>query len=175
MNTEAALAILEEAMDVERQGEAFYQEAAVLVQDPMGKRAFEVLAKDEIKHLRLLQTEYEAMQKDNEWVGLDEAKARGPRAAVKLFPDKRDAALIIPGDATDLDALEIAMDFEEKGYKMYHKASVEADDSKAKELFDFLAKQENDHYVFVQKTHEYLATEGAWYFDEREFPMFEGG
>jgi rubrerythrin len=175
MKKEAALTVLEEAMEVERQGEAFYQEAAELVQDPTGKKVFDTLAKDEMKHLRLLQTEYEAIQNDNEWVDLDEAKAHGPKASLKLFPDKRDAALIIPADATDLDALTMAMGFEEKGYNTYHRASAEADDSRAKELFDFLARQENGHYVFLQKTHEYLTPEGAWFFDEREFPMFEGG
>ena len=41
-------------------------------------------------------------------------------------------------------------------------------------LFQFLAKQENMHYVFLQKTYDYLTTEGAWYFDEQEFPMFDG-
>jgi rubrerythrin len=174
MNKEAALQVLEEAMDVERQGQAFYLEAAEHVQDPLGKQVFQTLSKEEIEHLRLLQTEYDAISQDDTWVGVGEAKTRGPQASLKLFPDKRDAAYIVPPDATDLQALQMAMDFEEKGYNMYHKAAAEAGGALAKALFDFLAEQENGHYVFLQKTHEYLTSEGIWYFDEQEFPFFEG-
>ena len=170
-----ALTALEEGMEVERQGEAFYKEAAEHVQDPMGKAVFQTLAREEVQHLRILQAEYEAIHSNKEWIELDEAKAWEPTTPLKLFPDKRDAALIIPADASDVDALELAMKFEEKGYNMYVKAGAETDDPKGKELFDFLAKQENMHYAFLQRTHEYLTTEGAWYFDEQEFPMFDGG
>ena len=161
-------------MDIERQGKAFYQEAAEHVQDPMGRKVFQTLAKEEVEHLRLLQTEYEVVSDGKEWVTLDETKARGPKTSLKLFPDKRDAAFIIPAAATDLDALNIAMDFEKTAYDMYYQAGTETDDPMAKAVFDFLAQQENDHHMFLQKTHEYLTTEGAWYFDDREFPFFGG-
>ena len=171
----AALSALEKAMEVERQGEAFYQEAAERVQDPTGKEVFQTLVKDEIQHLRLLQAEYEAIQSESAWLELDQAKVCEPQAPLKLFPDRRDAALVIPAKATDLDALKLAMDFEERGYHQYTRAGAETDDPKGEEVFQFLAKMENEHFVFLQKTHEYLTTKGAWYFDEQEFPMFDGG
>jgi len=170
----AALTALEQAMEVERQGEAFYREAAERVQDPTGKEVFQTLAEDEIKHLRLLQAEYEMISNESAWMELDEARVCEPKTPLKLFPDKREASLILPGNATDLEALKLAMDFEEKGYKMYAKAGAETDDAKGKKVFNFLAKMENEHFVFLQKTHEYLTTKGVWYFDEEEFPMFDG-
>jgi rubrerythrin len=169
-----ALSALERAMEVERQGKAFYEEAAERVQDPMGKAVFQTLARDEIEHLRLLQAEYEAIESDQDWMELDEAKVCVPQAPLKVYPDQREAALVIPPDATDLDALKLAMDFEQKGYDAYSKSGAETDDPKGKEVFEFLAKQENEHYVFLQKTYDYLTSEGAWYFDEEEFHMFDG-
>jgi rubrerythrin len=170
-----ALTALETAMEVERQGKAFYEEAAERVQDPMGKAVFQTLARDEIEHLRLLQAEYETIDSAQEWMGLDEAKACELQTPLKVFPDKRDAAMAIAPDATDLDALKLAMEFEQKGYDSYVKAGEETNDPNGKEVFEFLAKQENSHYVFLQKTYDYLTSEGAWYFDEQEFPMFDGG
>jgi len=82
--------------------------------------------------------------------------------------------MILPPKATDLDALKLAMDFELQGYEAYVKAGQETDDPKGKKVFEFLAKQENSHYVFLQKTYDYLTSKGAWYFDEQEFPMFDG-
>lgn len=171
----AALTALEKAMEVERQGKAFYEEAAERVQDPAGKDVFRTLAKDEVEHIRLLQAEYDKIESEGEWMALDEARVCEPQTPLKLFPDQRDAALIIPPTATDIDALKLAMDFEEKGYKAYVQAQKETDDPKGKKVFAFLAKQENSHYVFLQKTLDYLVNQGVWYFDEQEFPMFDGG
>ena len=171
---EVALTALEKAMEVERQGKAFYEEAADRVQDPMGKAVFRALAKDEVEHLRLLQAEHEAIKKDQDWMELDDAKVCEPTTPLKVFPGTRDAALLIPADGSDLDALKMAMDFELNGYQAYKNASEETDDPKGKQVFDFLASQENSHYVFLQKTHEYLTSKGASYFDEEEFPMFDG-
>lgn len=171
---EVALTALEKAMEIERQGEAFYKEAAERIQDPMGKAVFQTLAKDEIEHLHLLQAEYETIYNEKEWMELDQARVCEPQTPLEVFPDKRDAALMIHADATDLDALELAMKLEDEGYNLYVKAGAETNDPKGKKVFDFLAKQENSHYAFLQKTYEYLTTKGAWYFDEEEFPMFDG-
>jgi len=170
----AALAALEKAMEVERQGRVFYEEAAGRVQDAAGKAVFQTLANDEVEHIRLLQAEYEQISNEGEWMELGEAKVCEPQTPLKLFPDKRDAALVIPAGAKDVDALKLAMDFEERGYKAYKKAQKETDDPNGKKVYTFLAKQENNHYVFLQKTYDYLTNEGAWYFDEQEFPMFDG-
>ena len=171
----AALAALEKAMEVERQGKVFYEEAARRVQDAAGRAVFQNLAKDEVEHIRLLQAEYEQIANDREWMALEEAKVCEPQTPLKLFPNQRDAALVIPASAKDVDALQLAMDFEEKGFKAYKKAQKETDDPNGKKVFAFLAKQENNHYVFLQKTYDYLTNEGAWYFDDQEFPMFDGG
>ena len=170
----AALTALDKAMEAERQGKAFYEHAAERVQDPRGKAVFQSLARDEVQHIRLLQAEYDAIQNEKDWMALDEAKVCEPGTSLKVFPDKRESSLVIRKKATDLDALKLAMDFELKGYEDYVQAGKETADPKGKKVFAFLAKQENSHYVFLQKTHDYLTTEGAWYFDEQEFPMFDG-
>ena len=171
----AALAALEKATEVERQGRVFYEEAAARMQDAAGKAVFQNLAKDEVEHIRLLQAEYDQISKDSVWMELDEAKVCEPQTHLKLFPDKKDARLVIPAKGKDVDALKLAMDFEERGYKAYKKAQKDTGDPNGKKVYAFLAKMENNHYVFLQKTYDYLTNEGAWYFDEQEFPMFDGG
>jgi len=171
----AALAALGKAMEVERQGKVFYEEAAKHVKDPAGKKVFSTLAKDEVEHIRLLQAEYEKIESGQEWLALDEAKVCEPRAPLQLFPGKKDAALAIPKKATDADALKLAMAFEESGYKAYMKAKKETGDPAGKKVYAFLARQENNHFVYLQKTLDYLTNQGAWYFDAQEFPMFDGG
>jgi rubrerythrin len=169
-----ALSALEMAMEEERQGGAFYAQAAERVQDPMGKAVFQALAQDEVKHLKLLQAEYEQVSNEQEFMELDEAMVCQPKTPLRIYPDKRNKKLVISRKATDLDALTIAMDLERKGYDLYTKAGTETDDPAGKKVFAFLARQENQHYVFLQKTQEYLRTQGTWYFEEQEFPIFDG-
>jgi rubrerythrin len=171
----AALIALEKAMEVERQGKVFYEEAAARTKDSAGKTVFQTLAKDEVEHIRLLQAEYDKIQGDQEWMALDVAKVCEPQTPLRLFPEKKDLALAIPANAKDADALQSAMAFEESGYRAYMKAKKETEDPTGKKVFAFLAKQENNHFVYLQKTLDYLTNQGSWYFDEQEFPMFDGG
>jgi len=166
-----ALGLLKEGMRIELQGKRFYQQAAAQTTDPLGRKAFESLIKEEEEHYRILQAEYNALSGDGQWIGLDEAKS----SSLTLFPSEDEAVedWISPG-TNDVEALELAMEFELKGYQMYDQAAEEAEEPTAKSVFRFLADAENAHYAFLQKTHEYLTTQGTWYFDEQEFPFFEG-
>ncbi len=173
MSNADQLRILADAMEVERQGHAFYQEAANLVQDANGKAVFLSIAEDEVEHLKLLQAEYDALTAGRGWLELTEA--RTAEGAFKLFPDVRDAAFMIPDGTTDEQALQLAMDLEQKGYTMYDTSVAQAGDPQAAALFKFLAGQENEHYVYLQETLDYLRTKGVWYFQDRERPIFDGG
>jgi len=41
-------------------------------------------------------------------------------------------------------------------------------------MWEYLARAEDQHYAFLDRTQEYLTTKGAWYFDDQELPSFEG-
>ncbi|MFQ5925668.1 MAG: hypothetical protein ACE5IE_06705, partial [Dehalococcoidia bacterium] len=42
----------------------------------------------------------------------------------------------------------------------------EATDTTAQAVFQYLAREENKHFVLLQRTHGYLATKGAWPWDD---------
>ncbi len=169
-----ALLALEKAMETERQGEAFYQELAAHVEDPSGREVFQTLADEEVEHVRMLQAQHESIANDGKWMTLESAQVCEPHTPLELFPNRRDASLTISSKTKDTDALKLAMEFEEKGYKAYIKFAKDTEDAEGKRMFEFLAKQENSHYLFLQKTLDYLTNQGAWYFDDQEFPFFEG-
>ena len=166
-----ALDTLKIGMRVELRGKRFYEQAAAQTTDPLGKKGFESLIKEEEGHYKILQAEYNALSGGVGWVDLNEAR----NAPLALFPSDDEAVedWISPG-ASDVEALEVAMEFEWKGYQMYDRAANETDDPVARSVFRFLADAENKHYAFIEKTHEYLTTKGSWYFDEQETPFFEG-
>lgn len=175
---QAALSALEKAIGIEAEGHRFYSQALALASDEGAQRVFQALIADEELHERVLKAEYEAIAKEGEWMLLDEAKTCEPPSGTEVvFPAGNDAMaalLRLTDGATDEDVLGIAMEFEQRGYDLYKKAAQETDDPKGKEVYEWLAEDENSHYLFLSKTQEYLITKGAWYFDEIERPMFEG-
>ena len=165
------IAILEEAMRNEIQGRRFYLAAAKRTSDLRGQELFRSIADDETDHYRLLKTQREGISQGRPWVSLEEAKAL-PRYNISIFPVVDD--IPIRENAADTDALRIAMDYERRGYDLYDRAAASAEDPTAKEIFRFLAGEENRHFVLLQENYNYLTTGGSWLFDDWEKPIFEG-
>ena len=173
-HTDPALAALTQGMLIEEQGRHFYLKARDRTQHADGKRLFHSLSKDESLHLHILRTEYQAVSRGRKWLTLNEAKA-SQSEELNLFPEKADElAALIREDTTDIKALELAMDFETGGYNMYAQAAQGAD-AASRGVYEFLAGEENKHFLLLQKTYQYLSSKGMWLFDDIERPMLDGG
>jgi rubrerythrin len=57
--------------------------------------------------------------------------------------------------------------------QLYALAAQESDDPQAREAYQFLTKQEEEHYRLLQNTHEYLTQNQTWW-DSEELPFFTG-
>jgi rubrerythrin len=175
MNLEESLDILKQGMQTELWGQRFYREAVARTDSEAGKHVFQSLVDEEGKHLDILRGEYASLQQDGGWLSPEEAMQMAESApSTGIFPEAAEAEHLIPDDASDVRALELAMDFERRGYEQYKANADAAESPEARELWQSLAKWEDAHYAFLQKTHEFLQTDGAWYFDEEELPFFEG-
>ncbi|MHB9033752.1 MAG: hypothetical protein ACYC6L_11985 [Anaerolineae bacterium] len=176
MDKQKGLEVLKHGMSTEIWGLNFYQQALEHTTDASGKAVFKSLIVEEESHLRILQGQYAALmgQKPG-WLSRSKAlKLAESVDPTTIFPAGQNAGQYIEATATDLDVLVMAMDFERKGFEFYTKEAALATDAEAKQMWDYLAKAENKHYTFIQKTHEYLSTNGVWFFDENEKPFFEG-
>ncbi|MBN1485379.1 MAG: ferritin family protein [Chloroflexia bacterium] len=172
------LQALHQGIQTELQGRSLYRKAAEVVQDPKGRQVFASLVHEEEMHLHLLKVQYGALVSEGRWLEMEQAQELQPGQEVETVFPQDDTALadLLPEEgANDLRALELAMQFERTGYQLYEKLAEETDDPKGQEMYAFLAEQEQQHFEFIQRAQEYLQTEGSWYFDEEELPMFEGG
>lgn len=173
---EPVLQALHQGIQTEIQGLTFYRKAAARTGDPKGQEVFRSLMRDEEMHLRLLQVQYGALVDKGRWLEMEQARELEPgREVAVLFPqDDETLAALLPAEGDDLQALQIALDFERQGYQMYRRQAEETADPAGRALYDFLAAQEQKHYDFIHRALEYLQTQGAWFYDEREHPFFEG-
>ncbi len=168
----AGLTALSQAIGVEMDGRRFYSQCAERAQDPGAKKTFESLVGDEEFHIRILQNEYDRLASSGTWMTPAEARNGTPAGpSLKLFPDGAPATLVPASD--DMQALQMAMDFERKGYQNYSNAAKAADDPSAKQLFQYLANFEELHYEYLEKQAGYLRDTGTWAFFEMERPIFD--
>ena len=175
MDKEEALVALRRGMSTEIWGQRFYEEAVARTEAEDGKRVFQSLVAEERQHLDILRGQYASLRADNEWISIEDARAMAASVdPTDIFPEASAAVQLIPEDATDLQALQMAKDFERRGYELYHQAATLATSPEAKAMWEYLAQEEDQHYAFLDQTQEYLATDGVWYFDEQELPFFEG-
>jgi len=175
-NKSIALKALEYAMSNERLGWCFYTRAAEKTTDDTGKKMFISLASDEEEHLSILQKQYDSLEKSNAWISIDDArKAEPPSCQPTLFPEEEAKVEgLVKKRASDLDALDIALDMERRGYKQYVEEAEKTNDLTAKAVYEYLSKEEDRHFTMIQKTREYLASSGAWLWDELHPPMLDG-
>ena len=186
MDWNSPLGILRHAMQIERDGYRFYNEAAERDVGERGRNMFRGLAADEEKHLRLLLIEYKALESGQGWIDPTHGVGDASYQDLALDPANPD----LPGEEYpepspiftparepslegDVAALEFGMETEELSYDLYKRAAEEQIDPAAKQVYEFLAREENRHYEILQSSRDYLVDNETWW-DREEFPFFEG-
>lgn len=172
--TAAVLRVLQGALRTEKIGHEFYLRAAQMTADEKGKRLFRYIAQEETGHMHILQNEIDAVTRTEAWTALESARA-GQAPAVALFPDEEARVREMIGRRkSDLDALDLALDLEQRGYNLYREQAEKAGNPRARAVYMHLAGQEDGHFAIFQKTRQYLATNGAWLWDEMHSPQLGG-
>jgi len=170
---DVSLAILAQAVGIEREGIAFYDQAASKSSSARVQQVFRSLVNDEVGHEKILQAEIDSLKAKGQWLPAPDALSAIP-TGLSLFSRHRDAADRAGAAPSDLEALSFAMNMEQKGYDLYTGAAAQTTDADGQALFRRLAKMESHHYKVLQDAYGYLTHPDHWY-DDEEKPMFEGG
>jgi rubrerythrin len=182
MDWNSPLGILRRAMQIERDGYKFYNEAAERAVGERGQNMFRGLAADEEKHLRILLVEYRALESGQGWVDPTEALEKefeldpaNPDLPGEEYPEPSPIFTLArePSLEGDIAALEFGMETEKLSYDLYNKSAKEQTDPAAKQAYKLLAKEENRHYEILQSSRDYLVNNQTWW-DSEELPFFEG-
>jgi rubrerythrin len=158
---------IETAIMMETDAMKFYREAIIKTTHPLGKKMFEGFVVDERRHLKMLQ---DIMN------NLDiEVQTIHPKQDIKtVFSNLKDQMMQrITATTDEKDAVKVALDFEQEGYRFYEKAAAEAGEEKEKKLFEVLTIEEKRHYELLENTHRFLQDTGDWFMWE-EHGILEG-
>ncbi len=169
------LQAIETAIQVEKDGLAFYSQAAERVDSPKGRRMFETLANDEAAHLQLFQNARKGLLETGEWPSLTAVETISPRRSVApdIFP-KGEETRSVEVPEYELDALKRGIQAEEDAIAFYTEQRDQTDDPDAKAMYAYLIEQEEGHRTILQGEYDYLAGTGFW-FDLAEFDLSTAG
>ena len=174
MNGKNRLSALEVALNNEMREHEFYVKNAKRTRNALGKAMFQKIGEDELEHYQRLKQLHEKWEKQEKWPETVPLKVNQTVVKDVLldFLKKVDEKTV--GDSDDLEAVRTAIDFEAKGAKFYGEIRDSVTDPKEKQFFDLLARIENEHYLSLKDTEEYMTDPVSWY-RKMEHHTLDGG
>ncbi len=174
MDHKERLNALEVALNNETREREFYLKNAARTKNPLGKTMFKQIADDELEHYERLKELHGKWVKQEKWPETVPLKVKHTVVKdilldfIKKVDEKSGE-----GDEDDLTAVRAAIDFEAKGAKFYAELRDSVSNPKEKEFFSLLSKIENEHYLSLKDTEEYLTDPASWY-RKKEHHTFDG-
>jgi rubrerythrin len=157
MSEDRTVEILKNAILLEKRGNAFYQKVAQQASGKAVKAFFELMADEEVKHVKILADQYKAYQKNQEFNPGDYSEEHGTEIAAKVITSELKKEI----SAADYEAAAIsaAMSLEKNAISLYEGRAAEAGDLNEKALYKWLAKWEAQHLHFLSEIDKELKEE----------------
>ncbi|MGQ9671645.1 MAG: ferritin family protein [Candidatus Aminicenantales bacterium] len=159
--------LIEEAIKLEINGQAFFKKAADLTHNELGKKMFHRLADEEVKHLDAFSRLFSSVIKSEDWKKQVEREKLKDSSPVIEELEKR---MRRAEGQSEVEALRIGMELEEKAIDFFGQAAGAMGDPKAKEIFKKIADEERFHYDLLQAQYDSVTGSGFW-LDSAEFQM----
>jgi len=152
---------IQTAIQMEKDGYAFYQKAAAQTGSAMGAQIFESIARDELVHLETFKKMFEDKLGAEEFDALVDASRKYTQLPV--FPKDLEQAAGANPEVDELDALNIAMGAEKEAIDHYGKIRDRCSDDEVCRIIDQIIDQEKSHYRILEGEFSHLKATGFWY------------
>ena len=140
---EQMIKTIKDAVMVEVKGQQLYSHAATEAKDPAARAMFEMLAKDEDDHVRILMTQYKSLMADGKLDLNDVHPAAVDHGAADVVTD--DFKKSIKRGNFEMAVISIGCDLENKAIAYYKKHAEATEDPELKQLFTWLREWEDGH------------------------------
>ena len=159
--------LIQEAIKLEINGQAFFNQAAALTHNELGKKMFVRLAQEEVKHLEAFSRMFSEIIKSDDWTKQVRSEhLKGPSAVIQELTDRLRRA----ERQSEIEALRIGMELETKAVDFFTKSAKSMDDPTAREIFERIADEERFHYDLLLAQYDSVTGSGFW-LDSAEFQM----
>ena len=175
METEQAktLKALQIAIQMEIDGKEYYLKASRESSNELGKKLLQSLAAEEDVHRQKFEEIYDAISSKKAWPKTDFQPDGGKRLRTIFAKVTGEIGSNIKAATTELDAVQTAMDMENKTYDFYTNQSKETTYGAERDFYQTLAAEEREHHSVLLDYYEYLKDPAGW-FVKKEHPSLDG-
>ena len=163
---------IELALDTESSGNDFYLDAASKTDHKLARAAFEVLAKEEIRHVELIEALSRTLEGEGGPVETTSPEKKELEKRVKTVYEKAGDETT-EGKMEPAEAYEKAIELEKKIAALYYGYIEECQSDAARRLFKALYQEEQDHLSLLEDMLGYLTKPDQWFID-RDMILLDG-
>jgi rubrerythrin len=165
---------LQMAIQMEIEGQEYYQRASQESNNQAGKELFRELAIEEDKHQQRFEEIYESIRSKKAWPDI-ETRSEGRERQGTLFAQAMETVTPdVKATPGEIDTVTQAMDMENKTYDFYNKQAGSSTYDVGGGFYKALAAEERNHYLALVDYREYLLDPAGW-FANKEHPSLDGG
>ncbi len=167
---ERTLEALKIAIRMEIDGKKYYQKMSRDSRDKLGAKLFQSLAAEEDIHRQVFEDIYKAIQSKKAWpkTGFQPHHGKELRTLFSLASQE-----VKPGN-NELEAVQKAMEMENKTHDFYQSQASRATFEAEKEYYNTLSGEESSHHAVLLDYYEYLKDPVGW-FTVKEHHSLDGG
>lgn len=162
---ERALRMLQTALEMETKGHHFYSRTLETCSNPTGREIFQMLLEDEVHHTAIIRTIYDSLGGGKDWsrelAQMEALEHQDLGAVFRTLAVKHGDK--ITASTSDLEALEVGIDFERKAVLFYQDALDEATDDLERRFVRLMIAEEKTHVQVLTDMKIYLTQPEAWF------------
>lgn len=153
---------LKKALQMEIEGQEFYHKAGQKSDNPLAKKLFQHLVDEENVHIQKINEIYQEIENKAGWPEKETTfqhknslKSVFKEAIMSMKPE-------VEISSSEIEALQTAMDMEDKSYSFYKSRAEEATSSAEQSFYQALTAEERGHYLTLLDSYEYLKDPQGW-------------
>jgi rubrerythrin len=164
---------VEFALKTEHDGHDFYEMAVKNTSHKLARAAFEILAREELRHVALIEGLSKQLGGEGGEVDVEEVSLEALKSDVKTIYGAA-AKETTEGEMDPVEAYDKAIELEKRITSTYADYVKECEDEGARRLFGVLYNEEEHHLSLLKDMHAYLTRPDEWFID-RDGVMLDGG
>ncbi|MBA7632911.1 hypothetical protein ES703_40467 [subsurface metagenome] len=169
-----ALVALLTAIQMEIDGKEYYLKASQKSGNELGRRLLQALATEEDTHRQKFEEIYDAIRNKKAWPVTDFQPDGGKRLRTIFARATGEIGSEVKTPNSELDAIQTAMDMENKTYDFYRSQGKDAIYDAERDLYETLAAEEREHHLVLLDYYDYLKDPAGW-FVKQEHTSLDGG
>ncbi len=164
------LNVIRESIRLEINGRAFFEHAASVTHNELGKKMFNKLAQDEVGHLHTFGQLFTSVIGSDDWKKyVKEEELKGTSSVIEGLK-ARIANEEKANRSGELEAIRIGMSLERNAIEFFEQSAKSTGDKNTQTIFNKICDEERLHYDLLQAQLDNITNSGFW-FDIAEFRM----